>query len=81
MPNTAIERAIIRLDPCLSIRDPINGDINDPNAIKDKDNPIWVRVQPKVFSRGSTKWPNEYWEPPTATEDAKKHAAAIAQPR
>jgi hypothetical protein len=55
MPNTAIEKAIIRLDPCLSISDPINGDINDPNAIKDKDNPIWVRVQPKVFSRGSTK--------------------------
>ena len=63
------------------MRDPINGDINDPKAIKDKDSPIRVRVQPKVFSRGSTKWPNEYWDPPTATEEARKHAAAIAQPR
>tara|TARA_B100000029_G_scaffold483586_1_gene534895 strand:- start:137 stop:367 length:231 start_codon:yes stop_codon:yes gene_type:complete len=76
-----MEKAIIFLDPCLSIKDPITGDINEPKAIRDKDNPICVRVQPKESSKGSTKWPNEYWDPPTAIAEAKKHAAAMAQPR
>ena len=47
---------------------PKKGDTNEPSATSESERPISVRLHPNSASKGPTKWPNEYCDPPTVTE-------------
>ena len=63
-----METAMIFRAPCRSIMAPKKGDTNEPRETSESERPISVRLHPNSASRGPTKWPNEYCDPPTVTE-------------